>query len=241
MERAKKIEPKQNGEGSVARKEMLLWNDVWSKVDMDGEENVRTTRSDAILSETEGKIVLDVGCGDLYYSNISDYAKHLVGVDVSETALRKAIKSVNTDLIVASGDFLPFRNGVFDLVMSVETITTQGSESRYVRFLSEMTRVSSSEVAFEVRHLDMPLLYLKTAKSEVKYGRTFDWKGIEIVCFTEKGIRELLSDVGLEAEVIHVETKNEVENFGVPIFQQRAVPDGEINSSINVKAVKKRA
>lgn len=59
---------------------------------------------------------LEVGCGSGVHKH--DF-KGWIGVDISRTALKKALPS---NVIVASADKLPFKNEIFDLVVSFNLI-----------------------------------------------------------------------------------------------------------------------
>jgi malonyl-CoA O-methyltransferase len=84
--------------------------------------------------------VLDLGCGTgLLLGELCKRARLVVGVDVSEEMLQKArARSEIAKLIAADADNLPFRNGVFDCVVSVTLLQNMPDPARTVR---ELTRV----------------------------------------------------------------------------------------------------
>jgi SAM-dependent methyltransferase len=65
-------------------------------------------------------LLLDVGCWDGSFSQFLNDVKY-VGVDVNRKALEKA-KLKKLDIVVASCDFLPFKNEAFDACSIIEVI-----------------------------------------------------------------------------------------------------------------------
>jgi len=67
-------------------------------------------------------MVLENGCGvGEYLARMSDHARLAVGLDVEIPRLLDA-KEKNNNLVCAVGEHLPFRPGIFDLVLSNEVI-----------------------------------------------------------------------------------------------------------------------
>ena len=74
---------------------------------------------------TEKSTVLDVGCGKGFM--LYDFAElipgvRVSGVDVSEYAIAHAVEAMKPNVRVADARKLPFRDGSFDLVISINTI-----------------------------------------------------------------------------------------------------------------------
>ena len=69
--------------------------------------------------------VLDVGCGKAFllyeFTQVLPVAR-VAGIDVSEYGIRNAKEEVRPFLQVASAPALPFRDGSFDLVISILTL-----------------------------------------------------------------------------------------------------------------------
>jgi len=65
--------------------------------------------------------ILDLGCGEgTRLGMIDGERKNLTGIDVSETAIKKAkVKYPKIDFFSGNIEKLPFKNGVFDLIYSV--------------------------------------------------------------------------------------------------------------------------
>jgi SAM-dependent methyltransferase len=95
----------------------------------------------------EGRVVLDVACGEGYgASRLARKASRVVGVDISPEAVAHArstyaADSANLEFLEGSADRLPFQGeAIFDLVTSFETIE-HIPEDAQVRFLDEIKRV----------------------------------------------------------------------------------------------------
>jgi SAM-dependent methyltransferase len=73
--------------------------------------------SSFVLSNT---LLLDVGCGDCSFNKFLDKVEY-VGIDINRQILRKG-KLRKVDVVLASCDFLPFKNRVFDACSMLEVI-----------------------------------------------------------------------------------------------------------------------
>ena len=92
------------------------------------------------LSYVQSKTVLDVACGTGYGTElISKTADFVVGLDISRKALTYAkkhyAKDSKTNFMLADANNLPFRDSVFDIIVSFETIEHL---RRYESFLQEL-------------------------------------------------------------------------------------------------------
>jgi len=82
--------------------------------------------------------LLDIGCGDGRLTNrLGDFYPRVVGVDISEEALRY----VRTEKVKASVEALPFKDGSFDVVLSTELIEHLPDEV-YRTAIAEIKRVA---------------------------------------------------------------------------------------------------
>ena len=90
----------------------------------------------------EGDTLLDVACGTGYgIPIVSNAVPYTVGIDIDHGALQSAraeIKGINSSLIRADGCILPFGDGVFNSIVSFETIEHLDDAPRFV---SELARV----------------------------------------------------------------------------------------------------
>lgn len=69
-----------------------------------------------------GERVLDLGCGDGTYTSEAGRVGHAVGLDLSTPMLRAAAERIDTTtahLVQGDAARLPFRDGVFDVVLAV--------------------------------------------------------------------------------------------------------------------------
>lgn len=84
----------------------------------------------------EGKVILDVGCGNgLYTLALDKLARKTIGVDIRQEALAEATKSKaelarDTGFIRAQAESLPLRDLTFDVVFLVEMLEHVQSEER---------------------------------------------------------------------------------------------------------------
>jgi len=98
---------------------------------------------------SRGKRVLDIASGEGYGSNlISDVAKEVVGVDISQDAINDATnkyKKSNLRFLQGSADKIPFGNKEFDVVVSFETIE---HHDKHDEMMSEISRVLKDDGIF---------------------------------------------------------------------------------------------
>lgn len=95
----------------------------------------------------KGKIVLDIACGAGYGSKylLSHGAKEVVGVDISDEAIKYARQHYVDDKLIfmkADATNLGFINETFDVVVSFETIE---HVEKYHKFLEEINRVLKTD------------------------------------------------------------------------------------------------
>lgn len=100
---------------------------------------VHVARYRHALDFVQGRRVLDIACGTGYgLSMLRERAHTVVGADVDVSAAAGAKTRAGTEVVLADGRELPFRNGSFDAVVSFETIEHVENRSRFV---SELARV----------------------------------------------------------------------------------------------------
>jgi len=99
-------------------------------------------------SFVEGKVVLDVACGEGYGAALlSTVAAVVHGVDIAADTVRQAASKYtaeNLRFVQASCTALPFRNGSVDVIVSFETIEHIDEESQ-LRMLEEFDRLLKPE------------------------------------------------------------------------------------------------
>ena len=78
------------------------------------------------LELVTGKVILDIACGEGYGSNLlADEAVNVTGVDIDGETITKAAakyKKNNLNFLKGTADKIPCSDGVFDVVVSFETI-----------------------------------------------------------------------------------------------------------------------
>ncbi len=90
------------------------------------------------VGTVRGKRILDVGCGTgLYTEILSDEGGSVIGIDPSMDMLRIARGRARASYLRASAEALPFKDGAFDVVVSVLALCFV---SNVGKALSEMRR-----------------------------------------------------------------------------------------------------
>ena len=96
--------------------------------------------------EITSSVVLDVGCGSgLFFDNVSDKAKIVIGIDVSRKLLNKAKEKVNVlgnvYVLQADADHLPFYDKFFDRTFAFTILQNMPIPKKT---LKELKRVSKT-------------------------------------------------------------------------------------------------
>ncbi len=106
-----------------------------------------------ILAKNKYNTVLDVGCGEGFGMNLlrqNAIGKNWLGVDVVDEALKLGKKQFpDLKMQKASAYKLPFKDGLFDLVMSTEMLEHLEDPKKA---LSEMKRVTKKYLFLSVPH-----------------------------------------------------------------------------------------
>ena len=96
----------------------------WSLRDQPGANSQDFRSLPALWPNLVGAKVLDLGCGSgLYLDELEHRGAVALGVDSDRAALQSARESGHSRLVCADAGQLPFRAGVFDMVLSVEVMT----------------------------------------------------------------------------------------------------------------------
>ena len=99
------------------------------------------------LLPTDITTVLDVGCGDGYLTNALPAHLHVVGMELSDTALAY----VQRDRVLGSITDIPFADGAFDVVMANDTLE-HIPDATYATALRELMRVAARYILITVPH-----------------------------------------------------------------------------------------
>lgn len=98
----------------------------------------------------EGLEVLDLGCNNGYgTAHIAKRAHRVVGIDVSEKAIKSAIaehSAPNITYRMVDGGELPFEDNSFDLVTSFQVIEHVDDVPRYLREVKRVLRASGQVI-----------------------------------------------------------------------------------------------
>jgi ubiquinone/menaquinone biosynthesis C-methylase UbiE len=105
----------------------------------------------ALHAPTAFGIVLDVGCGSgLFFSQISDKAEIVVGVDITHNLLLKAKTQAktftNVHVVQADADHLPFKNGVFDTVFCFTVLQNMPKPKETLLEFKQQTKIGGKIV-----------------------------------------------------------------------------------------------
>jgi ubiquinone/menaquinone biosynthesis C-methylase UbiE len=101
------------------------------------------------------ELVLDLGCGTGFlFQHITERVGLLVGIDLSQKALREAKKRTtnksNIALVRADADNTPFPDNIFDKVFAITVLQNMPDPTKTI---TEMKRVGKPQAAFAVTGL----------------------------------------------------------------------------------------
>src|SRR3989338_9042601 len=116
--------------------------------------------------------ILDIGCGTGYFTQfLSSYCRSIVGVDTSMDMIKYAMKKredrsqkteVRIKYIVADAESLPFKDGSFDISVSITAVNFFRNQARAV---SEAVRISREKIFLGVLNKWSLLYFFKKVKS----------------------------------------------------------------------------
>lgn len=118
--------------------------------------------------------ILDIGCGNgIFIHRFRKEYANIIGVDVNWAALKKGKKHVESDLICASADFLPFRDNHFDLILAVNLLHHVDNP---IEVLGEMGRVAKQYLYIVEPNRVNPVLAMYTAINKTERPALFNSK-----------------------------------------------------------------
>ena len=118
--------------------------DFWED-DRYGDAETLKTRAVMNWIPSHTQTILDIGCGNGWFTNYANTTHNLVGIDRSRAALRH----VKTTCCQADAGDLPFLSESFDLLVSMEMLEHLPFES-YLRTIKEIARVTRKYVLITV-------------------------------------------------------------------------------------------
>lgn len=153
-------------------------------------------------------LVLDAGCGN----GRQFMHPNTIGIDLSEDLLQDAAKRESMGLVRGNVHALPFRDSVFDIVVSIAVIHHLSTHKRRLECLLEMKRV--------IKDGGVCLIYAwhKDASSKAKFSKIRDsdylvsWNGEDVQryyhLFDEEMLHSLCTEAGLEILDLQREKQN---------------------------------
>lgn len=120
-----------------------------------------------LVDELEGCVsILDVGVGTARFSKpLQDTGYHVVGIDVSSGMLRKAVGKGMCNLLMGNVCSLPFRDGSFDVTVSVGLLHLVKEWRDALREISRVTRkllvsvIHRGRIPARQKYIDMLVKY----------------------------------------------------------------------------------
>jgi len=135
------------------------------------------------LDLSQYALVLDVGCGTgLLFEYLRGKVKLIVGVDISKNILLEAKRKLQGGcevvLVQADADYLPFPDGIFDVVFAVTLLQNMPSPTATLR---EMFRVANSQAIILVTGLkkSFKLEEFRRLLESFSLKKIFDAKGLK--------------------------------------------------------------
>jgi ubiquinone/menaquinone biosynthesis C-methylase UbiE len=101
-----------------------------------------------ILESLTNKSILEIGCGIGRWCKIISKKNSVTGIDISRFMIFEAKKSKDNkcSFLVADLSFLPFKDGAFDLVVSITVLQHILNQKKFMLALAEIKRCSKADV-----------------------------------------------------------------------------------------------
>jgi ubiquinone/menaquinone biosynthesis C-methylase UbiE len=117
---------------------------------------IQRAKHEVVLKYLPGRVnrVLDLGCGTgLLLGELCERGELVVGADASEKMLGIARgRGEGAELVLADADHLPFRDGVFDCVVSITLLQNMPDPTRTVRELARVLRRNGVGILTSLKH-----------------------------------------------------------------------------------------
>lgn len=138
----------------------------------------------------KGKKILDVGCGNgVFTYHLAQKTSSIVGVDSSVWMLSQ---NPCKNRILATGERLPFVNGVFDIVFAANLLHHVHNKQQVI---NEMKRVSRDFVILIEPNRDNPIMFLFSLLVKVERGALKSSKAYLKTLIDLAGLRLIASTV----------------------------------------------
>jgi ubiquinone/menaquinone biosynthesis C-methylase UbiE len=109
--------------------------------------------------------LIDIGCGTGYFTQfLGSYCRSIVGIDISMDMIKYAVKNhkgSNIKYLIANAENLPFKDGSFDMSVSVTAVNFFGNPAKSI---SEAVRISREKIFIGVLNKWSILFVLKKIK-----------------------------------------------------------------------------
>lgn len=139
------------------------------------------------LSPLQYKTLLDVGCGNGFFTYYFAKIYDTTGLDSSETMLEI---NLHSKLVRGNAENLPFEDGFFDIVFCGNLLHHLGSPEKAIR---EMKRVAKNYIVISEPNRNNPLNFIfGLMKKEERQSLRFDKKYINKIC-EQNGLRPIKS------------------------------------------------
>ena len=178
-----------------------------------------------IMAKFERRTILEVGCGVGRWTQLLSIKNSVVGVDISRTMVTMAKEKCRGKIcsfVIADATHLPFREKVFNLVLTVTVLQHLLEKKDQLKALSDMTRCSESEVfiveemwsseemLLEKGYCPIRILPLKTYLAELvhlRFGKIIFW-GITPALVTILLIRFLSTRSAAAGDSLNIKIKS---------------------------------
>jgi SAM-dependent methyltransferase len=135
-----------------------------------------------------GDVILDIGCAKGFL--LHDFRQvipgvRVAGLDLSSYAIEDAMPDVKPCLVVGSADALPYPDGAFDLVISINTVHNL-ELGRCVQAIGEMERVGRR----------FKYLQVDSYRNEEEHEKFERWQLTALTHFDPDGWRTVLRQAG---------------------------------------------
>jgi len=102
-----------------------------------------------LLEQVSKLTVLEVGCGIGRWTKIMSEKNSVIGLDISRFMIKQARDSCigkDCSFVVADVSFLPFKENIFDLIVSITVLQHILEDQKFLLTLQEISRCAKSKV-----------------------------------------------------------------------------------------------